>query len=169
MPHHEITIRFFQLLVVYRFTPPLWSFHRMFSITAHSKRGCKTQTREINTWRIPFSHYCSSHRFEKNIRYIKERYKNTKKMPCYKYLSLIKVYSPRAPLPLLTIPHSSNNTQKVTELDMPLREQEEIILSWKQQVKSFILQSIKFRTRMKMHVPLPPCYFSQSSEQSPAA
>lgn len=25
--------------------------------------------------------------------------------------------------------HSSNNTKKVTELDMPLREQEEIILS----------------------------------------
>lgn len=65
--------------------------------------------------------------------------------------------------------HSSNNTKKVTELDMPLREQEEIILSWKQQVKSFILQRIKFRTRMKMHVPLPPCYFSQSSEQSTAA
>lgn len=45
--------------------------------------------------------------------------------------------------------HSSNNTKKVTELDMPLREQEEIILSWKQQVKSFILQRIKFRPEWK--------------------
>lgn len=35
--------------------------------------------------------------------------------------------------------HSSNNTQKVIELDVPLRERQEIILSWKQQVKSFIL------------------------------
>jgi len=85
------------------FHPSLRSFHRMFSITAHSKRGCKMQTRKISTSRIPFSHSCSSHRFEKNIRCINKRYKNTKKMPCYKYLYLIKVYFPRAPLPLLTI------------------------------------------------------------------